>query len=307
MTEIVFPKVEIMRENGAKVPIHIYGFAHGIGVRGTEMTRGIGEALKREAASFNPHDYLAIEGTEDELLRHAFRAIGGKPRVSVSKNFIRNALQKHLPHIARTAEEIEHFELLRSIASDPRAAAQEKERRLIKKAVDEKADKLTDVTGKTKITREEMKKFKHNTIEALVEHGITREKAELYVESQYTFRSLLMARAVYHRAYATGLPVRLFVGFAHTREIVDFLDENKVDEYVKTLPDPLKKLYNNFEINGWDLVEMFEQHGNKFEPKHWPSFYRWMALKTAKALHDPNHSGTVMINVAEFRRAIARK
>ncbi len=307
MAEIIFPKVEVTRQNGQKVPVHIYGFAHGIGIKGSELNREVGDALKREAASFGSHDCLAMEGTEEELLRHAFRAAGGKTRISISKNFIRNTLRKYLPHVVNTAEAIEHFELLRSIASDFGAAAMEKERELIKKAAVEKADKLVEVTGKTTITQKEMEQFKRDTIEELVEHGIGREKAGLYVESQYTFRSLLMARAAYHRVYATGLPVRLFVGFAHTHEIVDFLDQKKVDEYVKTLPEPLKKLYNNFEINGWDLVGMFEKHGHKFEPPHWPSFFRWMALKTAKALHEPNHSGTVVINVAEFRKAITRK
>lgn len=307
MAELVFPKVEIRRENGTMVPVHIYGFAHGIGVKGSALTSEVGDALKQEADGFGPHDYLAMEGTEDELLRHAFRAVGGKPRTSVSQNFIRNALRKHLPKVANTAEEIEHFELLRSTASDPGAKAQEIEHRLIKAAVAEKAHLLPEATGRTIVTHKDMEEFKRGVVEALVEHGIEKEKAELYAESQYTFRSLLMARAVYHRAYATGLPVRLFVGFAHAHEIVDFLDQKKVDEYVRTLPAPLKKLYSDFEINGWDLVGMFETHGHKFEPRHWPSFYRWIALKTAKALNTPGHSGNVVINVAEFRKAIARK
>ncbi len=306
MGEIVFPRIEIIREKGEKVPIHIYGFAHGIGIKGSALTRGVGDALKREAATFGQNDYIAMEGTTNSLIRHALRSAGISAGSKVSQDYMREALAPYIPEVIKKAESVEHLDMLRKSLSDSDGRATRQEHFMKREAVHEHPDKLVEFIGKTQITSEEMAAFKQEVVAKLEKAGIEKEKAELYVESQYTFRSLLMARAVRHRAMATGLPVRLFTGFAHTREIVDFLDENKVNAYVKTLPKLLKRLYETYEMYGWGVVDLFEQHAHKFELRHHSHFFRWLAHEVAKAHYETGRTAPVVINVANFRKLLRK-
>lgn len=297
-----FPHVEIKRQNGESVPVHLYGVAHGIGMKGTQMDVATGRALKDEGKKFGENDYLISEGTDERLIRHLAKVAGAK--FVFSRHFLKETINPHIPRVS-TAEDIEHFEFFRKAVVDPTMKIERAFHTTVREGVKQRLERVEKLRGKTTAESDEIAEANRDLVEELVKRGVEREKAEIQVESQTTFRSLLMARAAYHRAYATGLPVRLFVGFAHTREIKDFLsDEEKVNEYVAKLPTTLKDLYYAYERHGWRAVDLFEEHAHKFEPGFHSKFFAWIALEIAKAQYSGKNA---VLDLAQFRRAVGIK
>ena len=65
----MFPRVEVEAQNGRKVPVHVYGFAHGMGKKGTGLHHTVAAAIREESKSFAKEDYLVREGQNDALIR----------------------------------------------------------------------------------------------------------------------------------------------------------------------------------------------------------------------------------------------
>ncbi len=301
----MFPKIEVATKRGKKIAVHLYGFSHGIGKKGTALHHTVANALRTEVKSFHYKDYVIREGSDDTLLRYALRKHGAGFHIRVSRDFLWDTLKTIVPSSAEI-EPIEHFEVLRNLQASEGGKINHTsfiDEELRKKEI---SPDIQEASRLTMATQEQTQKSKDGLVEALRKRGIDENKAREYTESLTTFRSLLMARAAYHRAYATGLPIRLFVGFNHVKEIEDFLsDEKKQREYVANLPPKLKQIYDLNEQHGWNVVELFEQNAHKF-PGHEKRLYAWLALECAKPHYSPDKSDTVVVDIAKFRRLIER-
>ncbi len=301
----MFPRIEVATKRGKKVPVHLYGFSHGIGKKGTAVHHTVANVLRAEVRAFHDRDYIIREGSHDTLLRYALRKGGAGFHIRVSRDFLRETLQTIVP-LSREVEPVEHFEMLRNLeVSDGGKISHEDitYRELRKREIDEE---VQEAARRTRTTREQTQEAKEGLIAEFSKRGIDETKAREYTESLTTFRSLLMARAAYHRAYATGLPIRLFVGFSHVTEIEEFLsDEKKQSEYVANLPPKLKRIYDLNEQHGWNVVGLFEQHAHKF-PGHEKKLYAWLALECAKHYYSPDKSGIAIVDVSKFRRLIGK-
>ncbi len=307
MSEL-FHKVEVATPKG-KIPIHVYGFSHGTERKRSALSPRIANALRAEAKGFGSNDYLMAEGTDNSLLRHINKLTGVKFQIKVADNFMHMSLGKVVPQVY-DAEPIEHFNqiLLASVDSDGKI--QKTYWQIVKRDVNQApANELEIASEKTRTNAIENRESKDGLIDALCKAGVEREKAELFTEAQTTFRSLLMARAAYHRTFATGQPTRLFVGFNHANEVEEFLhDKEKLDTYVKKLHPPLKAMYDFSESHGWNIVSLFEAHAPNFDTKHHVRLYKWLALEAAKQEHTHRLGGRAsgIINIADFRKMLPK-
>ena len=302
----MFPRIEVEAAGGKKVPVHLYGFSHGTGKKGTALHHTVANAIRDEQKTFGRDDFLIREGQNDALLREGLRSHGEGFKVRVSHDLLRDSLKAaRIPNVHKI-EPIEHFEIIRSIQVSEDGAI-DHVKTLRESTENAKSEEIDAASKLTRATPEQTRESKESLVQEFVSRGIDEAKAQLYVESLTTFRSLLMARAAYHRAYATGLPIRLFVGLNHVEEIERFLKNEKTrNDYVKDLPPELRQMYDINEQHGWGVIDLFEQHSHKF-PDHKKEFYAWLALEAAKPYYWKDKPTTIVIDVSKFRRLIARK
>jgi hypothetical protein len=271
----------VLPNTGGKARVHVYGFAHGIEASvETGPSERIAGELRREAQNFSPRDYLMVEGFHDEHLNTLLGQLSeAEAREQSQRDFIGRVVKKHAPGVLERAERLEHFFPLMGIITGT-SQLKNIERQIIRNEVEAQPREFKPVRDRTEWSLQDVEAYKRELAQALSNRfpNPPQDRIRVFVESSTTFRSLLMARAAFHRARATNGTVRLFCGSMHTQEIMRFLEsESAVREYVHGLPTKLREFYEGMENFQAGVSSVFHRHSGEVGASRHADFLRWVA------------------------------
>ncbi|MBI5229485.1 hypothetical protein HY991_05210 [Candidatus Micrarchaeota archaeon] len=303
----LFKKV-VLPNTAGKARVYIYGLSHGMGEGIGVLSENVLKALMQERAEFTPRDYFMVEGFHDDHLKASLSHVSEEElRMQKELDFMRKSLGEHFPEVFERAERPEYVYHLVQLVIDKRGFT-EKFRKKIIEAAKKMPEEVERLRQETRVIPEDVAEIKKAYAEELRElvPNASNEEIRLFVEGGTTFRSLVMARAAFHRAMALRGNVRLFCGFQHPEEVRFFLESQKaVEQYVASLPRELREFYEALEANNESLNQAFQHYAPQVEKKQHADFLKWLAHKlqlySLEQMRLRKRPPPLKINLQEFR------
>ncbi len=305
---IDFKRVILPRTN-SKAKVYVYGFAHGARYA-AGSTREVVQALASEVGHFHTQDYVMAEGFHND---HAHTLVPNPSPEDLAEeeqlDHIGRFIKANFPGLLGRAERAEPFYLLIEAMADRRNFRERVDASAQAEAA-EQPEAVQAVRGKTSLGLDEVSATKSAVAERL-KHSVpeaSAQEVDQFVEATTTFRSLLMARAAFHRAMARKTSVRLFCGFLHAEEVARFLERPKfLNEYLRNLSrnfPQLFQLYGVFEQVHGTTTKLFQTHSKKVAAEHHTQLLKWIAhkaqLHSLAQLRDQRQT-RFSLDLSEFR------